>query len=220
MPSEITVALITLSGVIVTPFIGVWVAKLSRKSVDAPKLEHHPLKRRLQDLITYLRTTYRVSTPGRTFLSRDHLVYKIETGSAILEELEKAVDTCFSACSASECNGCNKLYNMNLKALDDIVVAYNSFPVSQTFNHEEMVAIAIYMPKFNVWHNPRVEKIKDIIQTVCSSEYYRGAGCNIRQAIILDHYVAEYSGAVKDAEDVMSKINGELTGKVYRGEIM
>lgn len=220
--TEVIIAVLTTAGVIIPATYTFILQMQKRKALKAvtPQLKHHPLKVRLTELVTYLNTSYRLANKGRTLLSRDHLVWKLLTGIDILVALEQEVDECFNSCDVEDCNGCNKLCNMNLKALDDIVVAYNNFASSQAFNAEELRAIAVYLPKFNAWHNARVEKMKEVIRTVCSSEYFKGAGCNVRQAIILDNYIAEYSGAVKDAEDVMNKINGELTGVVYKGEVM
>lgn len=220
MSGEIYIAIIGVVGSIATALIGKDYFRRKKKSeVVTPKLEFHPFKVRLHELITYLKTSYHLPNKGRTLLSRDHLIHKIESGSKILMELALETDDCFKNCSFDG-TGCNKLYNRNMVALDNIILEYNDFINSQTFNESEIDAVEVYTVKFNDWHKDRIDRLRSVIETTCSSEYYKGAGCKVRQAIIFDNYITVYGETIRDAEDTMQRINGDLTGKKYKNEIL
>lgn len=221
MDRDIYIAVIGVIGSIATALIGKDYFKRKNAVVvdKAPKLEYHPFKVRLHELVTYLKTSYYLPNRGRMLLSRDHMIHKIESGERILMELAIQSDLCYKNCSLDGL-GCNKLYNRNMEALDKIIIEYNDFINSQTFSEREKEAVEMYTRKFNEWHQDKVDRMREVITTTCSSDYYKGAGCKVRQAIIFDNYVTAYSDTIRDAEDTMARINGDLTGKEYKGEIL
>jgi hypothetical protein len=223
MNDDVLIAVIGAMASVLTALIGkdILNRRKNKKSLEVvtPKLEHHPFRVRLHELITYLKTSYYLPNKGRMKLSRDHLIFKLETGSELLMDLATKTDMCHTSCT-SDGLGCNKLYNRNMDALDTIVLKYNTFNMVHELTDEERITVDVYTRKFNEWHSGRIDQMRKVIQTTCSSDYYKGAGCKVRQAIILDNYITAYSDTIRDAEETMQKINGELTGKVYKGEIL
>lgn len=223
MDKDISIAVISVIGSVITTLIGKGYLEKRNKNkltvVETPKLQYHPFSMRMTEMITFLKTGYYIQNKGRMILSRDHLILKMESGKKILMDLALLGDECHSNCSLDKM-GCGKLYDRNMKALDQIIIEYNMFIHSQTFTPEEKEVIEVYTRKFNEWHSNRIDRMRSIIECTCSSDYYRGAGCKVRQSIILDHYVTLYSDTIRDAQDTMTRINGELTGRIYKGHIL
>lgn len=182
-----------------------------------PPLSSHPVHVNIDD---HIRNAKCISLPnvseGRIKLANDFMEYVIRSWKQpcldFAEEMQKCIDGC-----GSNCNECNRIYTLAMKLLRE-GRSYDNLS-NWNIDSDDYEAVVVFRDKFVEWNHDRMERLtKKISDISLINDTYKN--CSIKSARILeciDDYIYDM---YKDGIHVLSKLNGELTGKTYKCNIL
>lgn len=184
---------------------------------ELPPLTQSTLFPTINWLKTLLSTNISTGNKGKDLILREIGIKKLEAWEKHLFKLAQDVENCFCDCHSSKEN-CNKLFDVNMNAFNLAYQEYNNFWHNESYTEDEQWCLDYVIKYVNENHQENVDMTMQNIQYACESKYYDN--CISRQATIF----MTYGGALnKFSQEIMKsfdEINGHLTGKVFKGEII
>lgn len=213
---EIITGIFTVMG-IVAPIIITYLLydKKKRSNSQHIKLIYHPVLARLKAYKNYLNLDFTIKNKGKEVVFKDLLINNIDTWSKTLYELAEEVESCIEECPFDADQECNKLYNVNMEYLQLGIERFGAYYKNSNYTREEQDLLDIVMGKFNKWYSHRIQYVENSLLLVCNSKFY--GNCYTKQAVIFDMYLGMFADMLGDAEKTLNDINGDLTGRTFRG---
>lgn len=153
---------------------------------------------------------------GRLLLVKDYYKNKVESFIEPAKIFSERVDTCCKECK-KDCANCNQLLAYaNDMLLSGLEYEKNCMNLAQ--NPSDLETMRVFNPKFIAWHTPHVDRFDDKIESICHSLIFKE--CNMRGHLILNELDTALWTALSEMIATASTLNGELTGKTWKGEIL
>lgn len=183
-------------------FIDIQFDKYRANRLDAYDLKSHHIFADLQRDLDYDVPRLALGTEGRTKLFTDMMRIKYAT---FLELSKPFIDQ-------HKCEECRPecFYAKNIEFVTNLVNTYE-----ERWRKEGIFEEAIQ--KFNEWHKTRVDMVVENIRVIADNKVYTTR--NQKYTAMLDLYFYAMRWALFDAELSLHDLNGEITGKVYKGYI-
>ncbi len=181
--------------------LDVQVKKLEAKKLPAYNVRSHHIFVDLQRDLDYEVPRLALGTEGRTLLFKDMMDIKFRT---FLDMIGPFIDQ-------HKCEECKPecFYDKNLKFVTELVNAYEK-------KWRDIGIFEEAVNKFDEWHQPRVDMVVEGIRTIANNQIYQTR--EQKYVAILDLYYYAMRWALFDAELSLKALNGEITGKVYKGK--
>lgn len=224
--TEIIVALIASLTTIVTLIINVknkYKVSAAEETIshfnNTPPLAEHSV---LVNIHEYIRRAKiidieKVDNYGRRKLAIDFLTASLEEWERPIEDFCKKLDGCMTGCE-TRTDQCNKIYKDAMEMFEK-GVAYYEKDYRRTNSEEDALALHIFRNKFIHWNKERVDRLAQKISDVCKEDdVYKT--CQLKGNRILEAIDDFLFDTIKDASFTIMKLNGELTGKTYKGNIL
>lgn len=214
---EIVTGIFAIIGVALPTLLTYFLYHKNKKNNKAHhvKLVYHPIFVRLKAYKSYLALDFTLSNKGKEEIFKDLLINNVDIWSQTLYELAEEMENCITKCSFDEDNECNKLYNINMEYLQICIAKFANYYKTSKYSKEEQELLNIVMTKFNKWYNHRIKYIENSLLLICNSKFY--GDCYTKQAVIFDMYLGMFADMLGDAEKTLNDINGDLTGRTFRG---
>lgn len=159
----------------------------------------------------------KIDNYGRRKLAIDFLTESLEAWIEPIETFSKMVDECTLKCD-TKTDQCNRLYREAMVMFEK-GLSYYEKDYRKMYNEEDSLSLHIFRNKFIHWNRERVERLAQKISDVCKEDdVYKT--CQLKGNRILEAIDDFLFDTIKDASFTIMKLNGELSGKSYKGHIL
>lgn len=184
------------------------------KSVHIPDLVDHSIFVDLARMESTVNQFISMENKGKEMAFKSILRNKLQIWRKHLYEVALLVDDCADTCG-NDCDSCNKLYNINLKAFDMAMNEHDQYYHNGHYTESEIRCLDYIFPFFNNAHKPNVDRTLATIKDACDNKYL--TNCKSKQAIIFYTYTGAFANIIHEVQSVFKDINGHLKGEVFAG---
>jgi len=205
--------------------LGVLVAILIFHSIVTPKkprrilLVHSKLFEDIPIFINEIILTFTIPLKNREILFKDILFYSYVTWRDVWTDLAKKVDTLETPSDLKDLH--ISYFNYGMQKIREF---YRNTEVIDRLNltHDDCVVLTLVLEKYyaNQWNQDRCTYITNSITKICESDAYPEGDIYFRTLAIFEIYGMTLQNMLEDAYNVCKYLNGDLKGKVYRGNIL
>ncbi|TDX46592.1 hypothetical protein [Orenia marismortui] len=185
-----------------------WYLKQKNNKDPASKvarLEDHRIFSQIDTLLSEVKFNIAIKNLGRQELAKTILYKKFEIWQEELLELAKKIDN----------NDYENLYKLQMCHFNKAHSRFNSFYRLDDYLAEDQECLEIAIRKFNGFNKIRIEYMSQTIDSLSTSEFLTEN--KARSAAIFVVYAALFVDIINDAEKTFSVLNGELSGKKFKG---
>lgn len=180
----------------------------SKSCCELPKITEHDFFGKMKCLRDNITMSFELQNKGKELIFKDLLATKIDTFGDIMYA------------TALELDGIDELNEtvLRIKLMDAFregIKKYSTFYMSEKYTLDEQKIYSIVMPKFNKWHNHRIQIAEDSINQTCSCVFFPEP--KVKVAAFFDRFFAQFIDTVQDAESTLNELNGDLKGLTFRG---
>jgi len=169
--------------------------------------KHELLNSYFDNRLNFINNIWNISDKGRQTVVRIAMTAYLEIWREHLLELAKEVDE-----SHKREKECADLYQINMKAFNTSIEEYTHFYQNNNFSKEENEIFEIFMDKFQSYHLSNIKSIEGFVFRICMNKLI--TNCVEIQYMIFSNYLSAFDITFMDMNDTVSKLNGELTGKI------
>lgn len=219
MNSDITVSLISAIAVIASSLISVFgtLAFTNKNKKKKLLLISHTIHVDMQEYIRKIKTLdLQVTNIGRKVLISDFLSNAIKIWIEPIKEYSNKLDSCASDCK-KDTSYCNFIYEASMELIND-GLKYVSSEFVETLSLQDRESFMIFQSKFTIQNEYLINKLTRKVKDVCFTYNYES--CYTKGSRILEAISDYLSDMINDSEFTITKLNGELTGKHYKGNIL
>lgn len=170
----------------------------------ASDLTNHQLFGNIRALKITTIPSLNIKDPGRRLVFQDLLTTKLTT---IAAQWDLWLQQNLSKVNEDHLDG-QFLFNAMMSLIADIVTSYEGDCRRMGLPEEAISA-------FHSFHNDAIYDLCEDIKGTCHSDWIIDS--TQRVGLIMSHFEAAVIRALTDCETAQAKLNGSLTGKVYRG---
>jgi len=184
------------------------VKKLNQKEQTIENLIHHQFFYFIDFAIKYRIPKMKFQCPVRTVILQKFLTYKCQVFYRRTKDL---VDLDINTISIKT------LEKIVLTDILDGIKEYETLIKKEGVTAEERLVLDIIVNRFSAWHDKNVEAAYKVIENIFDSNniYHNNIE---RMNGVLNVYLFAFVSAFTDAEKALYNINGEISGKIYRGQ--
>jgi hypothetical protein len=183
-------------------------------SVHIPDLVDHSIFVDLARMESTVNQFISMDNKGKEMAFKSILRNKLQIWRRHLFEVALLIDDCSEQCS-NDCESCNKLYNINMKAFEMAFDEYNGYYKNDHYTDSEKRCLDYIFPHFNKAHKPNIDRTLASIQDTCNNKYL--TNCKSKQAIIFYTYTGAFANIIHEVQTVFKDINGHLKGEMFAG---
>lgn len=219
MNNDITISLISAISIILSSIISVFGTLLVTKRNKKKKLllVAHTIHIDIQEYIRKIKTLdLQVTNTGRKVLISDFLINSIEIWIEPIKEYSNKLDKCVSDCKKDTII-CNFIYELSMDLVNK-GLNYNSSRFVETLSLEDRESFIIFQNRFIIQNDYLINKLIRKVKDVCFTYNYES--CSTKGSRILEAVADYLYDVINDSEFTISKLNGELTGRTYKGNIL
>lgn len=214
--SNVIVAIIAFLSSIITAYINNKYKKAKKKKKLNNRLINHPLHHRMKSYKRRFLIDFKLKNKGKEMILRDLFIKKFELWADALYELAKEIDD-YIEDRSFDTDDCLKFKKRNLLYFNETIEKFNAYHYGPEYTLEERMVLEIVIKKFNIWQSDRERFLEEQIIDICNNSimyptYER------KQIAIFDIYMAVFAMTLNDAMRTAESINGELSGKSFRGQ--
>lgn len=185
------------------------VLKLKHHSIFAEAIERH---------LVSIKIAVSMRNPVKTKIFRDLLENFLTILYDELKILSIEMDDCANKCEFADASTCTKLYNSNIKALNTTIERFSKYyRTNSGYSAADIETLDVVMEKFLVLNQESFDKMRDHIKKITDDKFIN-SDCRIAQALIFNRYIGILSTFVTGASSTFQTLNGDLSGKTFRGE--
>lgn len=172
-----------------------------------PDISEHPFFSRADVIKHHIMMTFTLENKGKEAVFKDIMMNQIVIYQQILREVCQKVDR-------GEVDDSNELYNLHLKAVDEITYSHYHYYKTMDYSVDEQHVLDIVMKKYVIWNKLRLEQLQDNMRTVCNSPYYNDV--HTQAAVIMDLYMGIMVNTLNEGTLTLGTINGDLKGLTFK----
>lgn len=174
---------------------------------SVPAISEHPFFNRADAIKQHIMMTFTLENKGKEAVFKDILMNQIVIYQRILHDVCQKVDS-------GEIEDSNELYNLHLKAVNDITYKHYHYYKTTDYSADEQHVLDIVMKKYVIWNKLRLEELQDNMRTVCNSPYYNDV--HTQAAVIMDLYMGVMVNTLNEGTLTLGTINGDLKGLTFK----
>lgn len=219
MNDDITVSLISAIAVILSSIISVFGTLVFTNKSKKKKLLliSHTIHVDIQEYIRKIKTLdLQVVNYGRKILISDFLVNAIDIWIEPIKEYSNKLDECAKNCK-KDTSCCNFIYETSMELISK-GLKYSSSEFVESLSLQDRESFLIFQNKFTIQNEYLINKLTRKVKDVCFTYNYES--CSAKGSRILEAVSDYICDMINDSEFTITKLNGELTGKHYKGNIL
>ena len=216
MDSIVIVALITGVTTIVSTFISTIYSKKYKMTVKTMNMSHHVLFDRIHSYERRVNNGFFLDSKGKELIWKDILIHKFKIWEKYLRQLAEETDGCLASCKLDK-QTCELFYERNMRYFNLAMNEFINYYKSNQYSFDEQKSLKLTISKFVIWHEGRVTFMENRIKEISDDTLAYGT-CYQKQIAIFDAYLFAFSDTFRDAQKIISNINGDLNGLVFKGE--
>lgn len=189
----------------------------NKKSADEGyidyKLVNHPLFSRIEYIISQIDYSIEFQDKGKYLLINDVMEKNFNAIKCNLLDMAEEVER-----KERESEDYN-VYNLHMKYLNRIINEYTDIDnYRDNLDDESKETLAVFLNRFQLWQENRILLLIERTSEINSSKFYKSD--KVKVAALFDTYIGVLSHTLQDGSSTLNSINGSLSGKYYRGEII
>lgn len=212
------IAVITGVCLILSTVLPIWytkrVNKIVAESHSIPPLKDHPIHSNINTYIRYVENLHITTlSEGRNVLASDFLSYALNCWVEPCKKFSQDAQSCIDECKTN-CTSCNALYSLAMNLIQE-GMQYEKL-VNFNYDVEDKDAVVIFKYKFIDWNHDRLERLtRKVADISLINDTYNN--CGIKSARILEAIDDYTYDLYKDGIATIARLNGDLSGKKYKG---